>query len=97
LGAQPISDLEFDQTLGWSQRTAEVIVRAARRIECASFWQTAVCAWGAGCWWSGSDGACGIFTARRTECASFWRTAVCAWGAGCWWSGSGGACGIFSV
>ena len=30
LGAEPIPDLEIDQTLGWRHRTAEVIVRAAR-------------------------------------------------------------------
>ena len=29
LGADPIPDLEFDQTLGWRQCTAEVIARAA--------------------------------------------------------------------
>ena len=29
LGAEPIPELEFDQTLGWRQCTAEVIARAA--------------------------------------------------------------------
>ena len=38
LGAKPIPELEFDQTVGWRHRTAEVIVRAARRARvCASF------------------------------------------------------------
>ncbi len=32
LGAVPIPELRFDQTLGWWHRSAEAIVRAARRI-----------------------------------------------------------------
>jgi len=38
LGAGPIPELEFDQIVGWRHRTAEVIVRTARRARvCASF------------------------------------------------------------
>ena len=38
LGAETIPDLEFDQTLDWCHRTAEGILRAARRVRvCASF------------------------------------------------------------
>ena len=38
LGAEPILDLEFDQTLDWCNRTAEEILLAAWRARvCASF------------------------------------------------------------
>ncbi len=38
LGAKPIPDLEFDQTLGWRHRTAAGILLAAWRARvCASF------------------------------------------------------------
>ena len=38
LGAEPISELEFDQTLDWCNRTAEGILLAALRARvCASF------------------------------------------------------------
>ena len=38
LGAEPIPELEFDQTLDWCNRTAEGILLAAWRARvCASF------------------------------------------------------------
>lgn len=47
LGAEPIPELEFDQTVGWRHRTTEVIVRAARRVSMrASFEQRAASGWG---------------------------------------------------
>ncbi len=47
LGAEPIPELEFDQTVGWRHRTTEVIVRVARRERVrASFWWGVCGAWG---------------------------------------------------
>ncbi len=53
--AEPIPELEFDQTLGWLHRTIEVIVRAARRARVrGSFSQIAAGTWVCGVpveWW----------------------------------------------
>ena len=50
LSAEPIPGLQFDQTLDWCHRTAEGILRAARRVKvCASFEQRAASGWGCGC------------------------------------------------
>ena len=50
LGTEPSPDLEFDQTLDWCHRTAEGILRAARRVKvCASFEQRAASGLGCGC------------------------------------------------
>ena len=47
LGAEPIPELEFDQTVGWRHCTTEVIVRAARRVRVhVSFWWSVSGAWG---------------------------------------------------
>ena len=47
LVAEQIPELEFDQTLGWRHRTAEVIVRAARPVRVhSSFWWSVSGAWG---------------------------------------------------
>ena len=49
-GAEPIPELELNQTLGWRHRTTEVIVCAARRVRVrASFEQRAASGWGCGC------------------------------------------------
>ncbi len=50
LATEPIPELEFDQTLDWCHRTAEGILRAARRVKvCASFEQRAASGLGCGC------------------------------------------------
>jgi len=47
LSAEPIPDLQFDQTLDWCHRTAEGILRVARRVGVhASFWWSVSGAWG---------------------------------------------------
>ena len=47
LGAEPVLDVQFDQTSGWRHRTTEVIVRAARPVGVhSSFWWSVSGAWG---------------------------------------------------
>ena len=47
LRAEPIPELEFDQTVGWRHRTTEVMARVARRERVrASFWWGVCGAWG---------------------------------------------------
>ena len=47
LSAEPIPDLQFDQTLDWCHRTAEGILPVARRVGVhASFWWSVSGAWG---------------------------------------------------